>query len=116
MEELLEQLKAFKCPAPDPSELRTRCEYMMGNQNGKGYVPTPEERERRRQTMLGVKHTPERRKNQSKAKLGVKHSPERNAKKSLTNTGKQWFNNGKVNKFCYDCPEGFVPGMKRRKK
>ena len=66
--------------------------------------------------MLGVKHTAERRKNQSKAKLGVKHSPERNAKKSLTNTGKKWFNNGKVNRFAHECPDGFIPGMKRRQR
>lgn len=28
----------------------------------------------------------------------------------INNTGKHWFNNGKINKFCYECPEGFVPG------
>ena len=65
--------------------------------------------------MLGVKHTAERRKNQSKAKLGVKHSPERNAKKSALQTGKKWYNNGKVNKFCHECPKGFTQGMLKRK-
>jgi len=24
--------------------------------------------------------------------------------------GKHWYNNGKINKFCYECPDGFVPG------
>jgi len=24
--------------------------------------------------------------------------------------GRRWFNNGKINKFCYKCPDGFVPG------
>ena len=27
--------------------------------------------------------------------------------------GKHWFNNGKVNVFRFECPEGFVPGMLR---
>lgn len=28
--------------------------------------------------------------------------------------GKHWYNNGKENKACYECPEGFVPGMLRK--
>lgn len=27
------------------------------------------------------------------------------------NIGKHWFTNGKENKFCYECPDGFVSGM-----
>lgn len=27
------------------------------------------------------------------------------------NLGRHWYNNGKENKFCYECPDGFVPGM-----
>jgi len=121
-DEFFEGLKDFYCPPPDPSEFisgsenATMSKLMMGNQNGKGYVPTPEERERRRQTMLGVKHTPERRRKQSIAKKGVKHTAERNAKKSVTNTGKHWYNNGKINRFDYKCPKGFVPGMMKRKR
>lgn len=26
------------------------------------------------------------------------------------NRGKHWYNNGKINKFCYECPEGFELG------
>ena len=34
--------------------------------------------------------------------------------KGNTNTkGMHWFNNGKINKVCYECPPGFVPGMLR---
>lgn len=29
--------------------------------------------------------------------------------------GMKWFNNGKINKVCFECPEGFVPGMLRNK-
>ena len=25
--------------------------------------------------------------------------------------GRHWYNNGKENKYCYECPEGFVSGM-----
>ena len=24
--------------------------------------------------------------------------------------GRHWYNNGKINKYCYECPDGFVPG------
>ena len=29
----------------------------------------------------------------------------------IKNIGKHWYNNGKINKRCYECPDGFVPGM-----
>lgn len=29
----------------------------------------------------------------------------------LNNVGRKWFNNGIVNKFCFECPDGFVEGM-----
>lgn len=33
------------------------------------------------------------------------------AMKGNTHTkGMKWFNNGKINKVCFECPEGFVPG------
>ena len=122
MEEFLEGLRTFECPPPDPSEFivssenATMSKIMMGNQNGKGYVPTQEERERRSKTMTGRKYDAKRRKNQSIAQTGMKHSAERCAKKSLINTGKKWYNDGKTNKFSHECPKGFVPGMLRRKK
>ena len=58
----------------------------------------------------------ETRKKMSEAKKGKHVSEEtRNkmseAKKGNTNTkGMHWFNNGKENKLCYECPDGFVPG------
>ena len=33
------------------------------------------------------------------------------AKGNKNNLGKHWYNNGKENKFCYECPEGFIPGI-----
>ena len=28
--------------------------------------------------------------------------------------GKHWFNDGKVNRYCYECPDGFIPGMLKK--
>ena len=48
---------------------------------------------------------------------GKKHSEEHNRKISEAmkgNTyakGMHWYNNGKENKYCYECPPGFIPGM-----
>ena len=120
--DFFEDLKYFDAGTPDPSEFITSSEnatmskIMIGNQNGKGYVPTQEERDRRSKTMTGRKYDAKRRANMSKAQTGIKHSVERCAKKSALQTGKKWFNNGKVNRFAYECPDGFVPGMKRRQR
>ena len=51
---------------------------------------------------LGKKHTDE-----TKNKIGA-------AEKGNTYTkGMHWYNNGKINKLCYECPPGFIPGMLR---
>ena len=44
---------------------------------------------------------------------GKHHSEEAKKKMSEANKGKHWYNNGKENKFCFECPEGFVPGRLR---
>lgn len=40
-------------------------------------------------------------------------SKETRRKLSKAGKGKHWFNNGKENKFCYECPESFVSGRLR---
>ena len=49
---------------------------------------------------------------------GKKHSDESKKKMSnaakIRNSEKHWYNNGKENKFCFDCPPGFVPGRLRK--
>lgn len=86
----------------------------IGNDWNRERVISQDQKDKIRQTLTGRKHTPERRRNQSLAKIGVKHTAERNAKKSKLQKGKHWYNNGKVNKFDYECPDGFVSGMIRR--
>ena len=66
---------------------------------------------------LGYKHSEEVKKKMSEARKGKKRSEETKKKISETHKGKNiwtrgrhWYNNGKENKFCYECPDGFVPG------
>lgn len=46
----------------------------------------------------------------NKHALGCKHSEEARKKLSEANKGMHWYNNGKISKRAYECPEGFVPG------
>lgn len=52
--------------------------------------------------MYGKHHTKEAKKKMSEAHKG-----------NTATKGMRWYNNGKINKVCYECPEGFVPGMLR---
>ena len=72
----------------------------------------------------GRRHSEETRKKMSEAKkgkyIGEKHpvygkhlSEVHKNKLSDAHKGRHWYNNGKVDKFCYECPEGFVPGRLR---
>ena len=66
------------------------------------------------------KHLSEETKNKmSEAKKGKKLSDEAKKKIGAANKGNtnikgmHWYNNGKINKVCYECPEGFTPGRLR---
>lgn len=68
---------------------------------GNHYHKTPEAIEKTRQAHLGSHRSEE-----SKQKM-------RDASKHLRtrgSTGMHWFNNGEINVFAYECPEGFVKG------
>lgn len=42
---------------------------------------------------------------------------EKTSKRNMTmNVGRKWYTDGKINKFCYECPDGFQPGMAYRKR
>ena len=57
----------------------------------------------------GKKHSEEAREKMREAKKG-KNIGNKYALGNKNNLGKHWYNNGKENKFCYECPEGFTPG------
>lgn len=50
--------------------------------------------------MHGKRHSIESRMKMSDALKGENHPA----------YGKHWYNNGQINKLCYECPEGFIPG------
>ena len=60
----------------------------------------------------GKKFSEEHKKKLSEANKG-KNIGNKNALGNKNNLGKHWYNNGKENKFCYECPDGFVPGILR---
>ena len=76
---------------------------------------TEESKKRIGAASKGRRHTEEARKKMSDAAKG-KHKTKEHKKKiaeavRINSMGRHWYNNGKENKFCYECPEGFVPGM-----
>ena len=58
----------------------------------------------------GKAKSEETRKKMSEAQKGKRLSEETKKKMGEANKGKHWYNNGKENKFCYECPDGFIPG------
>lgn len=44
-------------------------------------------------------------------KYAFTQTEEFKSKQSENNTGKRWYNNGKINIYAKECPEGYVPGM-----
>lgn len=61
--------------------------------------------------MYGKHHTAETRNKMSNSWDYDKHfSAETRNKIGVASKGKHWFTNGKENKFCYECPEGFIKG------
>ena len=68
----------------------------------------------------GKPKSEETRKKISEAKKGKKFSEEHKKKigeaqkgKNTWTRGRHWYNNGKENKYCYKCPDGFTPGRLR---
>ena len=76
---------------------------------------TEESKKRIGAASKGRRHTEEARKKMSDAAKGKPKTKEHKKKIAeaarINSTGRHWYNNGKENKFCYECPEGFVAGM-----
>lgn len=60
--------------------------------------------------MKGKHHSAESIQKMSDAKKGKRLSQEHIKKIGAARIGKHWYNNGKENKYCFECPEGFTPG------
>ena len=74
-------------------------EASKGNKYALGYHHTDETRKKIREAREG-KH----RSDETKKKIGEAAKGNKNVR------GTRWFNNGKISKRAYECPEGFVPG------
>ena len=60
----------------------------------------------------GKKFSEEHKKRLSESHKG-KSIGNKNALGNKNNLGKHWFNNGKENMLCFECPDGFIPGRLR---
>ena len=76
----------------------------------KGKHRSEETRKKLSESNKGKHFSEEHKKKMSEAQKGKRLSEETKKKISETEKGKHWYNNGKINKLCYECPEGFVPG------
>ena len=60
----------------------------------------------------GKKYSEETKKKMSDVWDYDKHFTEETRNKLSKNSiGRHWYNNGQINKFCYECPDGFTPGQ-----
>ena len=92
-------------------------EAKKGNKYHLGKRHSEEAKKKMREAHKGKKLSEETKKKMREAKkgennpmYGKKHSDEARRKIRKAQMGKHWYTNGKENKFCYECPEGFVPG------
>lgn len=69
-----------------------------------------EARKGEKHPMYGKRHSEETKNKIAEAMKG--HPVSEGAKKKMREAkkGKHWYTNGKIIKFCYECPDGFVPG------
>lgn len=75
---------------------------MKGHKQSKKAIETAKAIHKGNKYALGYKHTEEAKRKISEAGKGNK-----------ANSGMHWFTNGKENRMCFTCPEGYVLGMTR---
>lgn len=86
-------------------------EAMKGEKNPMyGKHLSEETRKKMREAKKGKHLSEETRKKLREAKKGKRFSEEHKKNIGEARKGMHWFNNGKINKLCYECPPGFVPG------
>lgn len=122
-DETIEQIaKDYEEAMSEASEANSKAmkgnKYRLGKPSPNKGKKLPEETRRKmREAKKGKKMPEEHKKKIAEAKKGKpsgnkgKHfSEETRNKLSLQKTGRHWYNNGKINKLCYECPPGFTPG------
>ena len=87
--------EAFRKGKPRSAETRNKLSTAL-----KGRQFSVETRNKMSEAAKGKKFSDEHKKRMSEAMKGENNPA----------FGTRWFNNGEINKRCYECPEGFVPG------
>ena len=77
----------------------------------KGKPKSAETRKKMSEAKKGKKLSEETKKKMREAKKNI--SEETKKQMSEAKKGRRWYNNGKISKRAYECPEGFVPGRLR---
>lgn len=97
-----------------PEELifMTELEHKRLHNVGKGMKGKPHSEEWKRKMSEARKGKPKSEEWKRKMK-GHIVSEETKRKMSESHKGKHWFNNGEICTRCFECPEGFVPGILR---
>ena len=102
----------------------TRAEHTRLHKKGNSYMlgkhHTTETKNKIAEMHKGMHASEETKKKMAESRKGKRHSEE--CKKKIGETkkgntyvrGRHWYNNGKENKYCYECPDGFTPGMLRK--
>lgn len=80
------------------------------SESEKGRKFSEEQKKKLSEANTGKHHSEETKMKLSKLNKGKKLSEETKRKMSISRKGLHWFNNGKINKFCHECPEGFILG------
>ena len=92
--------------------------FMTESEHSSLHKPSEETKKKISEASKGKKMSEEARKKMSEAKKNMSEETKKKiseASKGNTNAkGMHWYNNGKENKYCYECPDGFVPGMLRK--
>ena len=118
-----EELKALGMYYHRPPEeliFLTRSEHSIIHSTGEnnamyGKRHSTEAKKKNSEAHKGRHHSEESKKKMSEENKEKKCSEETKKKMNLQRTGRHWYNNGKENKYCYECPPGFMPGMLKRK-
>ena len=94
---------AYQKGKPKSAETRKK---LKGNKNALGHCVSEEAKNKIAEAMKGEKNPNygKRYSEEHKKKLSEAHKGNTNTK------GMHWYSNGKENKLCYECPDGFVPG------